>query len=453
MEVLSSPKTGKLMLAVSIAAMFGSTASAALANTESLVEKLYQKGVLTEAEYNEMRAEAAAERREQDEKTDDANKLSGKFKDGFKWTSKDGQHAIQPAGRIQLDYRSFDHDGSADTFDIRRVYFGVKGQLYNDWTFEATSNLDGGALEYGFLDYKWNDAVQVRMGAFKYMFSIEEITSSRFTDFQERSFVNSWVPGKDVGIMIHGQPRKNVFSYALGVANGEGKNSNDKDPKADGKDLIGRIAYNFAPMAGIADGVLHLGANYATGSVAASGSVSQSTEGRGLKFFSASVPMIAGLDEIDRTRSGVEAVIAYGPFKLQSEFLTANLEADGGTSVDVDTSYVSANWLITGEKYLENYSINGMKGIAPANSIENGGMGAWELGVRFSQFEAGSLFPVSSTSTNKADATTVGLTWIPNSVTRFILNWVETDFDTPIAVGNEMLTKETAVTLRTQIYF
>ena len=191
----------KLVLAASFSVMFGGAAAPALADT--LTDKLCDKGVLSEAECNELR-EA------------DGARMSSSFKDGFKWKSNDGQHEIQLAGRVQLDYRSFDHEGTADTFDIRRAYLGVKGKMYKNWSFEATSTLDGGALEYGFLDYKWSDAARLRMGAFKYQFSFEEITSSRFTDFMERSFVNSWVPGKDVGLMLYGQPRKNVFTYALG---------------------------------------------------------------------------------------------------------------------------------------------------------------------------------------------------------------------------------------------
>ncbi len=258
MQVIKDAKTKKLVLAASIAAIFGGVTAPALA--DELAETLYEKGVLTEDEYNEL-------------KSSDGAKMSSSFKDGFTWKSQDGQHEIGLAGRVQLDYRSYDHDGSVsikgDGFDIRRVYFGVKGKMYKDWSFEVTSNLDGGALEYGFLDYKWSDAAQLRMGAFKYGFSFEEITSSRFTDFMERSFVNSWVPGKDVGVMLYGQPKKNVFSYSVGVANGEGKNSNEVNAVADDKDLIGRAAVNFAPMVNWNSGVLHLGAGFATGTIAA----------------------------------------------------------------------------------------------------------------------------------------------------------------------------------------
>jgi hypothetical protein len=60
----AAPK--KLILAASVAALFcGLSAPAYSADTETLIEKLREKGVLSEEEYQEMRTEARAERRAQ----------------------------------------------------------------------------------------------------------------------------------------------------------------------------------------------------------------------------------------------------------------------------------------------------------------------------------------------------------------------------------------------------
>jgi phosphate-selective porin OprO/OprP len=156
---------------------------------------------------------------------------------------------------------------------------------------------------------------------------------------------------------------------------------------------------------------------------------------------------------MDRTRTGLEGVVAFGPFKVQTEMLKANFSGDGGYDRDIDTAYVDAMWTITGEKYIDSYSINGMKSIKPAKSIESGGWGAWEVGVRFSQFDADDQFVASAASTNKADAITFGVKWIPNNFTRFMLNYITTDFDTPISDGTNLVDNEKAVNLRAQIYF
>jgi phosphate-selective porin OprO/OprP len=362
----------------------------------------------------------------------------------------DGNFSIQLRGRVQLDYRSYDNQTPPDGFDMRRVYFGVQGKLYKDWKYVVVGNLENGDLEYALLDYKWNDKASLMMGALKFLYSFEEITSSRFTDFQERSLVNAWVPGKDVGLMLHGGKKK-VWGYGLGYANGEGKNSNEigVPPVDDGKDLIGRVAVNFAPLTGWSNGVLHLGGNLSTGSLKAGSPGSARTEARGLTFFTATAP--TG-NSMDRERSNIEGMIAYGPFKLQSEYNTANYSGDAGYDQDIDTSYVAATWLVTGESYVDNYDVNGMTSIKPKKSIGSGGWGAWEVGLRYSTFDAAG-YVNTPTSTNKADAMTVLVKWVPNEVTRFIFNYVDTQFDTPITSGTEQVGAEKAVTLRAQIYF
>ena len=429
MRVIKKVRTRQFVLAASISAMLGAAAAPALAADQDLLDKLTEKGVLTEEEANELR---------------DSNELTGSSKGKFEWKSEDGDSSIQLRGRVQLDYYSFDHDGQEEGFDIRRVYFGAQGKLYKNWSYAAIYNFDGNDLEYAYLDYKWTDAARLRIGALKYQYSFEEYTSSRFLDFMERSFVN-------VGVMFYGQSGKNVLSYSLGVLNGCGKNCTQDDPKADGLDYTGRLAANFAPLMNWENGVLHIGGAYQTGDQPRDDPANQGTEARGLTFFNGTGPTSG--DKMERTRTQLEGVVIFGPIKLQGETVRENLSADGGFDRDIDAAYVSVNWLITGEKYIDNYSINGMGGIKPNKSIENGGRGAWEVGVRFSQFEADNQYVVSTTSTNKADAFTAGLKWILNEHVRFMLDYVKTDFDTPIMAGTEMVNSEKAVNLRSAIHF
>ena len=102
-------------------------------------------------------------------------------------------------------------------------------------------------------------------------------------------------------------------------------------------------------------------------------------------------------------------------------------------------------------------------------SLKDGTWGAFEIGVRFSQFD-GEDFTTGNPAgtgvlgagfTNKAEAWTVGLKWIMNPNTRMYLNYVKTDFDTPINVvapgtpaqPAEQFDEEEAITLRLGIDF
>lgn len=465
----------RLILAASVAAVCVGLAAPAHADMETLLDKLRAKGVLSEEEYQEMRTEARSERREEAlKKANEAEKeakkaesapvtLSGKFGDGFSFESGDKQHSIAISGRVHADYRSFDIDSTnantANGFDIRRAYLGVSGKLYNDWTYEATTDIAGNTLEYAWLNYKANDSLQFRMGAFKMPFSFEELTSSRFIDFQERSLVNAFVPGKDQGLMIHGEPVKNTFAYALAIMNGSGKNTDEANAVVDDQELIARAVVNFAPMAGLKDAILHLGGGYTTGTIPGNNALTSGirTEGRGITFLTVSaVPGAAANSDTDRERLGLESVLAWGPVKLQGEWVKSAYENSSvGYDREIDAYYAAVSWLITGEKYADNYTLNGMRAIKPNRPFKKGadGMGAWELGVRYSKIDADELTTGQFTGTKNADALSIGLKWIPVTPVRFYLNYTQTDFDTPIAITGGTTDKEKAITLRSSVFF
>lgn len=499
----------RLILAAAIAGLFATAVTPAFADTEALLDKLHEKGVLSDEEYQEMRTEARAEKRAQALKqATDAEKaakkaesapseLTGRFKDGFTWETGDKENSISLIGRIQADYRRFDVDSgsvaagngnTADGFDIRRAYLGVTGKIYNDWTYELTADLapststTPATLEYAWINYKFNDAAQARIGAFKMPFSYEELTSSRFLDFQEKSLANGLVPGKEVGLSIYGSPAK-WMSYALAVSNGAGKNGDETNAVVDGQDLIGRLAFNFAEMAQMKNTVLHVGAAYATGTIppaAATGTVR--TEGRGLQFFAATAFSGlggAGLQEIDRKRTGLEAIAAWGPLKVQAEAINSNFTGTSTGNVaydrDINAEYVELMWLMTGEKYADSYTLNGQRAIKPDHPFRKGGegWGAWELGVRFSKFDASDFTTtnpagtgvlastcngIGGACTNEADAFSIGLKWIATTNTRLYLNYVKTNFDTPVGGvvvnnANATVNSETAITMRVGIFW
>ena len=66
---MQAPLNGKIkqrVIAASIASIFGGASVPALADMEGLIDKLHEKGVLSDEEYEEMSAEARTEREEQE---------------------------------------------------------------------------------------------------------------------------------------------------------------------------------------------------------------------------------------------------------------------------------------------------------------------------------------------------------------------------------------------------
>lgn len=483
------------ILAMAISAGLGlGVASVAKADAlDNLIEKLKEKGVITEDEYKEVievregeRAVVRKRKQEADEartKAEDRAKteMVGNFSDGIRWESADKKNSIGLNGRLQLDYRNFGGDDRlvANTFDVRRAYLTVAGKFWDYYSFDVTGDFaqtSSPQLDVAWLNVAWWKPVQFRFGQFKMPMSVEELTSSRFIDFQERSIMNQFIPAKERGIMIHGEPTTGMF-YGLALSTGQGKNANETDSKVDSNDIIGRVGVNIAEMVGQKNAVYHLAAAYSTGKEPSSLALAGRSEGRGITFFNASsvtsgTPAVTATafsgSDVERTRALVEASVALGPVKLQGEFLKSNYKgtSSGGVNYDrgIDIWYAEALWLITGENYADAYRTGAYGRIRPKNNFSpNGtGWGAWELGLRYTNFDAsdfkssnpaGTGVLNSATLTNQAKAYTVGLKWLPTPNTRFLLNFIKTDFETPVTSGGAKTDDEKAVTFRAQFDF
>jgi phosphate-selective porin OprO/OprP len=480
----------RLILATAIAGLFGTIATPAFADMETLLDKLHEKGVLSDEDYQQMRTEARAERRAQalkeasdteksaKAKDESATTMTGRFKDGVSWESGDKSTAFSVNGRVQGDYRMFQGNTAPNTFDVRRAYLGAKGKFYNDITFNVTGDFaqssgNAGAgstaiqLDEAYMNFGWIKWAQVRVGQFQMPFSLEKITSDLFNNFQERFIGDTMSPDKLRGLQVGGSPTPGLY-YAVAVANGNGaKNTNDVNNTVDGKEGIGRVAVNFAEMFSAPNAVYHIGASYSdtTQPVASATAFSGRTEARGVTFFSAS-PFTGS--NVGRQQNGLETAVAYGPVKLQAESVTSSYSGTSALGVgydkDIKTYYASLVWMITGEPYSDAYANSVFTRIRPKSNFtaNGGGWGAWELGVRFSKWDAGDFrtggvgtgILSSANVTSEADAMTVGLKWIPNPNTRVLLNYIRTKFDTPVTVaGVGPFNDEKAVTMRAQFDF
>lgn len=438
----------------------GLSAPVQAAVLDRLLDKLRDKGVLSEQEAQEIRAEARAEEQVKEAaKTPAAGAaptdLAGRFSDGFALESADKQHSIALTARLQTDYRAFSPSGpagtseTANTFNVRRALLGIKGKIFNDIGYELIGDFAPSAanLDTAYLNFGWLKNAQLRVGYFAPPFNLENITSSGSLDFTERSLPSNLIPTKELGAMVHGAPLRG-FTYALAAINGSGSYpvTAETDTAKDGKEVIGRVTMNFGETMGQKDLVAHLGLAYSYGSQppgAMTGAFR--TEGRGTTFFTGRAP--AGGADFDRTRQGVEFALATGPFKLQAEWVQAKFDGNGFDR-KLDTYYVSGLWAITGERFAEAYR-NGVFGqVKPRQAFApGGGAGAWVVGLRYSRMDAGDFASGTFTGTNGAHATTVGLKWLPNNVTAFMLNLVRTRFDAAVGGRDD----ETALNLRAQV--
>jgi len=218
----------KKIIAVAIAAVLAFPAVALADSAADLINVLIKKGILTKEEGDLLMKGRTAEKEAVVEKQVVAEKKNGEevitsFKDGISWESADKEFKMSINGRAQADYRQFISPSAAkaNTFDIRRAYLGVKGKFYKNVEFEATADFAKSTTvmtDYWVNLNYWEHA-QLKLGQFKMPMGMEELGSSRFINFQERSMAMSLVPSFDRGIQLHGIPSKGIY-YALAVSNG-----------------------------------------------------------------------------------------------------------------------------------------------------------------------------------------------------------------------------------------
>lgn len=426
---------------------------------EQVLDLLLQRGQVDAEQYRALQEKA---------KKEQASAFQAGIENGrpfFK--STDGNFHVELGGRVQSDFDAAEEGATTLTgarlgsqFLIRRARLAAEGRFFRwvnfviDADFSATV-----ALQDGYLDLTFLPELRLRVGQFKVPFSLEELTSSRFIDFVERSLLNELAPARDRGIMVHGSLMKGVASYSLGGFNGSGQNTADNNPD---KDLAGRFvlvpfrASNNFWLKGI-----QVGGNFTWGNQSSRPSAQGRTGARTSNRFTyfATQPTRG-----DRLRYGGDLVWLVGPAALKFEYSVQTNERIGlgPGRVDLDEVraegwYVSATYLLTGEEKRLSATVTPKYQFNPVTG--KWGSGAWEVGIRYAELTFESDDPVNffngnlasamipgggRTAENGAQALTVGVNWYPNSRTRVMLNWTNNWYDnalgTPFSCPSQIIT-------------
>ena len=438
---------------------------------------LKDKGILTQTEYDskvQAHEEKAENRKFIEQRIDKDVSDSVKYRqarvndgsvteNGIGLKSKDGNNTIQLTGRLHMDYRQYSPDyGTGQTTDsyqnlaeVRRARFGIRGQFAKDFKYQLLANFgnDAGSssttttADEMWVNYAANPEMQFQFGLFKMPFSLEQLTSSNNIDFMERSLIGNtdgeFIPAKETGFMLHGIPKPGL-TYALALSRGRA----NKDAVSDGFDYIGRVTTNFAELQGSKAYVAHLGAAYSTGEIK-SGVIPASgrTEARTQSgWFTGSA--LSGVTT--RTRQGLEAAFAYNGLKVQGEHFQFNYDPTTGNDQKINGYYVQAVYNLTGESHA--YKDGTFGWIKPNNPIDKGGRGAWQVGVRMSEFDASDI-SVATGKSNRATAMTYGITWFATDNLRVMLNYIDTKFDALVGSSGSRVNGDRAVMLRSQLSF
>jgi len=401
------------------------------------------------------------------------------FEDGIRFKSRDGNWEGRIGGRFLTHYRTiFDRPFEAqtgtsirnlpNTFFVRQARIETEGTLYQDWGYKvqvdfgtglrnqasgtAASNVSG-TLRDGFVEWKRYKAFQVRMGQFFEPLSQEDISSTRFIDFAERSPMNRLLPGREIGIQVAGSLLNNELLYAIMLCNGNALLNDQGRAVNDGNDQKEVAAmFRYLPMLNCADDWLKglrlaLAFSWGLADSASTDFDLISTELSVLWAASTGTPNFHGF----RGRIVPQISWPIGPFCFRGEYLYRTDELIGSTVGGPDALrtrawYGYVTYILTGEnKKVED------------RIVPTGDWGAFELAFRVSQVSAGNGFETGIFAPG-ADAEgmtsfTFGINWWVNRNVRLTLNVIREKYRDHLGFDRQNSSMLMGMIFRAQVDF
>lgn len=363
-----------------------------------------------------------------------AGEMSANWKNGLK-LSDDAGNSMKVGGRMYVDWAWFnsddDYDNSGgpalvDGTEFRTVRLFAEGAMHDVVEYKLQLDFSSGAAKFKDvwvgLDRTPLFGMGLKVGQFKQPFGLEELTSSKYVTFMERSQTAGFAPSRESGIQLgraFADERATFHASFFRETNDQGKGLSD-------------AGYGFAGrLTGLAwqdgdDRLLHLGF----------GTAHHNPDGDARDYaLEPEAHLQPEFAEITVPAAGtwlydVEAAVVAGPLSAQGEYLIASNTAPADLQ---DTSFSSwygqVSWFLTGESRPYKKSSGTFGRVEPESSYDGeGGTGAFELAARYSSTDLDD----GDVQGGTLDAITVGGNWYLNPNTRVMLNWVRSDGDTAV---------------------
>jgi phosphate-selective porin OprO/OprP len=353
------------------------------------------------------------------------------WKDGFRFENPDKKFSLKFGGRLMNDWMWGSADSEVeDAFgsivsgnEFRRARLYVSGTVYKVVEFKVQYDFAGGDVDFkdAWLGIKKLPFGSLRIGHFKEPFSLEELTSSKYITFMERSLPNIFAPGRNTGFGILGKTGNEQMTWGFGVFT-DANDYGEAEEHDDTYNFSGR--FTFLPWVE-GDDLLHVGVGYHYQGV---------NEGDVLRYRQRpEVHLTHRFVDTGRFASdsanvfGLEAAMVYGQLSFQAEYMYNMVSADDYGDPNLSGGYVYGSFFLTpGDHRRYKKSAGAFDRVKPKNPYMGAsGTGALELGLRYSWLDltnaeifGGELMDI-----------TLGLNWYINNVTRMMFNYIYADRD------------------------
>lgn len=394
------------------------------------------------------------------------------FGPGFEFKTRDDEFTLQFHNLTQFDYRGYQQDhqtNAVDTFTFPRVWLIFSGHMTKPYEYYISfaEGFDSFNILDTFLNVNYNKAFQFRVGRFKTPFTYEFYAepTQAIANGEWSLFFNNFGMNRDLGAMVWGQALGDRLDYAAGIFN---STRNGFVDLSNGKEFIGFL--NLAPWKTKTGSPLE---NFNVGGSTVAGNQQHTPFPQEFRTI---VPTngngVLGVPFLNLNNN----VLASGPqafWSMHMAYFYRQIsligEWQGGfedyaltgqstrTSVPVESFYVQAAYLLTGERVAS----RGL--VKPYHPFDlrpgRFGVGAWELAMRFSQLGLGNQVFTGGLAdpnlwTNRLFTTDLGINWYWNQYIRVLVNWQHAEFGSPVIYqpGSRQKTSDMFI-LRFQLWF
>ena len=268
----------------------------------------------------------------------------------------------------------------------RRVQ--VEGTLFKKFEFEWSHEFgDPDEPERdAFVNYRYARALELQGGRFKVPFGRDALVGRANLDFVYRSLAGRLIsPGRDVGVMAHGQLLGPVLSYEAGYFRRDGDNARGGGTQG-GSDALGARVMLSPFEARDASLWEHL--EFGVAILASQMDHALGLRGRTVfrdgEFFER--VFVNG----QRVRRGIEGGWRRGPLSAMGEYMSvSDARADMGPNGEALPGVTASGWYLAGTWVVTGDSKNGR--VNPRRPLFHGGYGAIEVAARLERLSFGGL--------------------------------------------------------------
>jgi phosphate-selective porin OprO/OprP len=441
-----------LVFAAMVLCQLSPLSAAPAEDTDARIEKLESQLRALQAELEALKAERAAPVDEKQVEAMVDKVLSERprpelgptdfrvfWKEGLRLETPNKDFTMKVGGRIMNDWGWISEDDGIkadadigdqeDGVEFRRARLYISGLIYGNIEYKLQFDFAGG-------DADLKDAYiatrlpigKIKVGHFKEPFGLEELTSSKYITFLERSLpTEAFSPSRNAGVMLYDSALDERMTWAAGFFREADDNGNIEDDG--GYSVTGRVT-GLPLYADDGASLVHVGASYSYRDT------TRDTSDGGLDADAArfrSRPEAHLFDRFVDTGNfasdrvdlvGLEGAWVEGPLSVQGEYMFAN--ADVSSDGNFDGYYVQASYFLTGEHRKYKPSAGAFSRVKPKNNFGlKDGLGAWEVALRYSSLDLDD----GEIAGGELDSVTAGLNWYLNPNMRIMWNYIHAQKD------------------------